>query len=572
MVLMPDHNGNTIGIPTNQQQNSNTPTVNDDPTVVPTIIVPGEPVDKWQNIKEHAKNAVSEYLNAAKAMRLPVPEFKPKPESPPAISQPFQKYGFPAPPPTIKVVPRANTAENFSSGTQTPVFRHEVPPPVVTMPLQKPAVHAVSPAQNLIRPENARESLSTANEAALNFMRKNTPQAVTAPGPATGTGQQPGTVRNYKSEKARIIAEYIETENLASEYGRILSSKIDLYVKPAARFVSSFFYTITFVYITLTLLLFGIIIALAITLTNSGAPGFIYLKYYPKTGLLPILTCLMTIMFLYIGHKIRDSSRLSWFLGVISLLVLPVYSSLVMPVMAYPLIKMVSVFAGTPEKPIISPSLSVTTLAHYFSVFMIFELCLIVLLAYIKSFSEKSRPVGENAKTSIIVIFVLIFIPVTSVVGYGYWRANDTDFGLGSAESSVSYRIYYAPKPPGNRTNATNFIANEELAGRYDAVKVVYDIPLPSLIQTGIKSPITVKQVKVIPDFNLEKFALRQERDSGTTADAVTVTNAVNRTGFITRRNPYTYLWTLMPEDILIGISSETADDTELIATAEALR
>src|SRR4030042_960836 len=519
---MHDPNENTAGTTANRQQDNINPLPGDDPTVVPTIIVPGEPRDKWHEIKEQAKNSVKEYLDAAKALHLPVPEIKFKPETPPA--------------------------QNLPSRQIDQAVMPNVPP-------SKPTVPPVFHQQNIIRPDKfLSSSLTTANEAALEFMRKNAPQPNTGPLPDTENDKNTGIIHNYKSDKTRIIAEYIESERLADEYGRIVTKKVEDYIKPAVRFVSSFFYVITFVYITLTLLLFGVIIALALTLTNAGAPGFIYLKYYPRTGLLPILTCLMTIMFLYIGHKIRDASRLSWFLGVIALLVLPAYSSLAMPVMSYPLVKMVSVFAGTPEKPLISPSLSVTTLAHFFSVFMVFELCLIVLLAYIRSFSGKSRPIGENAKTSLLVIFILIFIPVTSVVGYGYWRANETDFGLGAAESAVSYRVYFASKPPGNRTNATNFIINEELANQYDAVKVIYDVPLPSLIQTGIKSPITVKQVMAMADFNLEKFAFRQDRDSGTTAELVMVNNAVNQTGYITRRNPYLYLWTVMPEDILIGI------------------
>ena len=571
MAIDPGQNGIITDINANHPQSNDTLSSNDDPTVTPTIIIPGEPLDKWEDIKEKTKVTVREYLDAAKAMHLPVPEIKFKPETPPEYNPPTQNQNVPVPPPAAPIIPNKQSVWTFQSYVQAPPYQQVVQPDKTNEPPPRPA-QPVSFQQNPAHPDEARTSLTTANAAALEFMRKNAPKPNRIPPPVPDINRRPEQIRNLKSDKARIIAEYIDSERLADEYGKVISAKIEDYVKPEVRFVSSFFYAITFIYITLTLLLFGIIIALAITLTNAGAPGFIYLKYYPRTGLLPILTCMMTIMFLYIAHKIRDSSRLSWFLGVLSLLVLPVYSSLAMPVMSYPLIKMVSVFAGTPEKPIISPSLSVSTLAQYFSVFMVFELCLIVLLAYIKSFSGKSRPIGENAKTSLLVIFILIFIPVTSVIGYGYWRANETDFGLGAAEAAVSYRIYFAPKPPGNRTNATNFIINEELASQYNAVKVVYDVPLPTLIQTGIKSPITVKQVKVIPDFNLEKFALRQERDSGTTADAVTVSNAVNRIGFVTRRSPYTFLWTVMPEDVLIGISSETEDAAELVSMAESLR
>lgn len=530
--------------------------VSDSPIIIPsttgleanTIIVPGAPRDKVQEIKAHTIKTINEYLSAARSMHLPIPKVK------------------------LKEIPAdtLDIPESPAHSVTPPVIPVDIKPKPVFYPHPQPFKQIQIPKNNPVIP-NDRPKV---NNAAIDFMRRNTP-----PENNSGSNLIPPKIIQPKIQipdnrrslnRGQIIDEYIQRES--GELGRIVTATIEDPVSPAVNLISSLFFGATFIYMSLTLLLFGVIIALAITLSSAGAPGFIYLKYFPKAGLLPVLTCLMTIIFLFVSHKIRDGSRISWLLGILTLLIIPVYSSLALPVMSYPLVKMVSVFADTGVKPILSPSLSVSTLAQFFSVFLAFEIVLILLLAFMKSFNQKSKTVSDTAKTALIVVFIMIFIPITSVAAYGYWQANETDFGLGRAESIVPYRIYYSENPPGKRTNATNFITNEELANTYNAIRVTYDVPLPTLLNTGIKSPINIKQVNIPPDFNLENFASKAERDPGTVAEPVTIVNAVNQTGYITRRNHNSYLWAIFPDNILVNIYSNTANDSELIAMAQSLK
>jgi hypothetical protein len=373
-------------------------------------------------------------------------------------------------------------------------------------------------------------------------------------------------------KNARIVAEYIESTSAGAPDAKILSELVIEPMKNSVKFISTLFFSVAFIYMTMTILLFGVSIALAITLTNAGSPGFIFLKYYPNIGALPVITCIMAMASMLVAHMIQDSSRRSWILGVLCLATIPAYTSLALPVMSYPLVKMVSAFAGTASKPIVNPSLTVSTLAQYFSVMLVFDIGLLFLLAYIKTFTKKPQPLDEHARTALAVIFLFVFVPISGVSAMGYWNAKHTDYDLKSVRGDVGYKVYTPRFIPGNRTPSTNFTSGEELAGLFDGVKVVYDVPLPTLIQTGIRSPIAVKQVKVLPNFNLQKFADTRNRDSGTLAEYVFLSNSVNKTAYITVYHGATDLWLVMPGDVLVNVSSMTADIHELTSLAESLK
>lgn len=354
-------------------------------------------------------------------------------------------------------------------------------------------------------------------------------------------------------------------------FGRIISESIEEKGLSAIRMISNVFHLLAFCYTTLTLAFLSIFIALAISLTNAGAPGFVFLKYYPRIGMLPLTTCIFAVIFMLVAFKVRDRSRLSWFLAMITLTLIPLSSTIFLPALAYPLIKLVAVYAGTPDKPILSPSINLPTLSRYFSSLMFFELTVIFLLISMNKFRLKPSPLPANARTSLKVILVLLFFPISAIVSYSYFDMIKMDYGYRAAAKSVNYHLYAQPESGGTRVKSTNFLTNEALADYYDAVRVTYDAPLPSLIQSGQNSPINVKQVGVRDNFGLRSFVDSQPRTDNTSAEEITIPGILIP-GYLITYKGENKLYFIMPDKVLIEISSAHATTEEMLNFAGELK
>jgi hypothetical protein len=362
---------------------------------------------------------------------------------------------------------------------------------------------------------------------------------------------------------------YAPTQMFSS--GQVISESTQEHIPTIIKILSSFFFGITFTYSTLSLILFGVLVALTIALTNAGSPGFMYLRYYPKIGLLPIFAAAAAMVFMYVAYKLRDGSRLSWIMAVVAVATLPATFSAGMPVLSYPLVKLVSVYAGSPEKPLLTPGITVSQLTQLFSVFLVFDLLLVALLLCIRYFHHQSHALSQNAKTSLLVLFLCFFVPTSAVAAYGYYDAGKSDYGFSAAQQEVPYTIYISRSIPGGRTLASKYQTREELAYLYNAVKVIYDVPLPVVMQTGKNSPITLKQVLVSDSFSLEKYVAKQERDADTQIEEIPLENSMAGNVLGVRRGTTSKLFTKMPGNVLIEVSSDTATQDELVELISTL-
>ncbi|OGG01502.1 hypothetical protein A2Z33_00480 [Candidatus Gottesmanbacteria bacterium RBG_16_52_11] len=554
------------------------------------IIIPGEAPTKWEKFKETALEVLTEYTQRARAMRLPAPVI-----SPPVTGQPIQPTR-PAPAPAQAAAPAQPQVMIAARHTEQPVSRI-VPENLVIVPIQpqepQSLYPSIPPASRLAarpsafaRPVNPPAAsaagtddlalissiVSSASNEFTETWRPMRAKEVTTP----DSGYQIGV----HSAKTMPAAEETPKRKPASQeyigegyqvFGRVISADVEN--KPAAivRIISMIFFGMTVSYATLTLVLFGTILALAIALTHAGSPEFIFLKYFPTVGILPVLSCLVMIAFLYISYKIRDGSRISWTLALASLIAFPVTFAYFMPVLSFPLVKLVATYAGSPTKQIPLPVLTVGELGRLFSLFLVFEGVTVLLIIFARAFSHRSNPLPQAARMSITLVIFLFLLPVTTVTAYGYFNSQTTDFGYTNAAGSVRYRIFTPFGTPGGRVNSSKFLANEELAGTFNAVRVTYDVPLPAIIQTGFSSPITVVQTEVRPDFAIRKFVGDLDRSANTLIEPVPVANAKDAIGYATSKGPTHYLTLLKPDNILILLSSPVADTGELVSFAESL-
>lgn len=363
----------------------------------------------------------------------------------------------------------------------------------------------------------------------------------------------------------------VYTQTPLTEESHIVSEAVIEKTPKIITFISSLFFMITFTYSTLSLILFAVLVALTIALSNAGSPGFMYLRYYPKIGILPLFAAGAAMIFLYVAYRLRDGSRQAWIMAVLALATLPATFSAGMPILSYPLIKLVSVYAGSPEKPLITPGITVTQLTQIFSVFLIFDLILIALLITIRYFNNQPKSISSNAKTSLLILFLLFFVPSSGVAAYGYWQSATSDYGITAASNTVPFRIYITNAAPGGRVLSSTFQTNEELVNQFNAIKAVYDVPLPAIIQTGKNSPITVKQVQVPVEFTDDKYLSTIERDAGTRIEVIKTPNTKSGESHYIVRGNKIRLFALMPDSVYLEISSDIAGIDELTQLLQTL-
>jgi hypothetical protein len=502
-----------------------------------TIIIPGSGISSKEQLDSFVTKTKIDYKEALDYLLSLIPQMnkKPQPKPLPQVS-PF--LDTPLAPPTSAIspantvpTPDADTKRNYQTGLlqipdgMTPSqaawfagIKKPPPPPV----RETPATPVIPPS---------RPKYFLVNSTALRSHL---------------TGEVEGRVVSVTYEESRPV---------------ILSV------------IASIFFLITFSYTSLTLLSFGLILALAIALNHAGTPGFDYLFHYPAVGLLPIITCLATIVFMYVGYKVRDGSRLSWLLGISSLSAVPLLLTFILPSMTYPLIRLVSVYAGTATSLNINThTISLPLLKNFFSIFLFFEAGTLLFIIFFRDFRFKNLALSGNAITSLLVMIFMFLIPISTVVGYGYIESQNTDYGQASTQAAVNYRLYVPDSTISNRTNATRYSLGDNLAGNSGAVSADFDLPLPVRIKSGDSSRITLIQVQTAENFSLRDYLNDNKKRFDEPPAEILLPAAYDSIGFKTVKNSQTEIWLMKPDNILLYLASPIATEAEIIDFSQTLK
>jgi len=357
-------------------------------------------------------------------------------------------------------------------------------------------------------------------------------------------------------------------------YGEILTSDID-YQKPiTVNLISHVFFAIAFIFTTITLGLFAVILAIAITLTNSGAPKFAFLKYYPQIGLMPLISGFTILVFLYIAYKIRDGSRISWVMGAMTLMFIPAGYAFAMPLLSFPLVRTVSVYAGTFNTATVIPQISLDTISRFSFVFLIFEVVLILLIMFIRDFRFPSKGISSSAITTIIVVFILIILPVYAATAYAYYDAGTDSFGLKTVQNLAKFQLYLPDNEFSHRVPATNYSLYNDLGGLYGAVKIVYDLPLPAIIQTNKHSRITMKQALKPDRIKFSQFLADRPRNARAEIKEISLSKdiAIDAKGYLIEYGDSIFLYLITYDNVIIELETSEAFEEDLILLAESLK
>ncbi len=376
---------------------------------------------------------------------------------------------------------------------------------------------------------------------------------------------------SYRPSNTRIVSEYIEAALGDAHYSQIVSQYVLDPLHPSVVVVGLLFKLLSLVYIMLSLTTLAAIGILAMSLYNSGSLPYLFLRFYPLIGLLPVLTTLFAYISLYSSYMVVTSSRKAWTLALSVMILLPPTTYIFLPQIFFPLMKLILVYLRLDGTPFLPNTFSVGILMQYFHYILLFYLGLVVLLPSKKYYTRPVTPMTRSGKMWLSILLYLGIIPQMITFGLLYFRATTTDFNYGPAAGHVTYTLYRPSPDALGRTPWTNYQTGISFAGVQDAVTVTYDVPLTEFVEDSIRSPITFTQVKILPDFSLISFVEEQKRDAGTVIENAAVLSAKNSEAYITMYNGELSLWFITPKDVLIRLSSDTADISELTSMANGM-
>jgi hypothetical protein len=337
--------------------------------------------------------------------------------------------------------------------------------------------------------------------------------------------------------------------------------------------VSTLVFLIAALYILSTVSMLGIMVIMDRAM-GSGDLVFSFLKYFPSWGFIPIMFSLVTLIFFYVAFKVRNGSKFSLWLGIISLLVIPLSAVFMSQILMSPFINFVSNASGTTNEMIPKIPVNPSTFRFGDPIFILAFISLVLLLVSFKKFQFSNDPLSNKSKIFLIVLAVILILPTVSLVTLGYIKANETDFGYTNAKSQVNYHIYKPTPIQTGLTNATKFVVGKELAGKQNAVRVAYDIPFDTLVKTGQSRPIVITQVGVETGFNLDVFTTTFIKDA--TSQKITLPLAANQTGYLLQKplgnSTLSAVVYLTNDNVLLTLMSPKAGSDELIQLASSLK
>lgn len=332
--------------------------------------------------------------------------------------------------------------------------------------------------------------------------------------------------------------------------------------------ISILFFAAAILYVMSTASFVGIIVIIDRAM-GSADSSFSFLRYFPTFGVVPILFSLVTLTYFYVSLKIRNGSKFSYWLGISSLLAIPVPVDYIGQILMASFINLASSGSKTTGANI--PTLPINPTSLKFGLLPL--LILILLIISFKKFKFSNNPISKKAKVFLVSVTLLLVLPTISIMGLKFLEARDTDFGYTKAKAHVTYRLYKPSPLPNGLVNTTKFVVGKELAGKQNAVQVAYDVPFTKLIEKGTSKLVILKQVGIEPGFNLRDF-VSATKDL-TSFDQISVNLTANQEAYLAQKNNGHYdlkiLSFVTPDDVLITLTTPNATKEELIQLANSL-
>ena len=327
----------------------------------------------------------------------------------------------------------------------------------------------------------------------------------------------------------------------------------------------------------------GVIFILQKTFLSSSVVDP-FLKFERILCAMSLISAISSMIFFYVGFRITDRSKFSFFLIIISLIFVN---------FIYFLLNFISLNQINGEILNILPkdSLNIENFAlmannQYQILSIIDPLLLILILTTLvltiisfKKFNLAKKKIAPKFKVILIILAIIFTVPNAYFISSSFIRAGDTDFAYSEVQAQVNYHVYKPTPMPTNLVNATKFYIDEdEWASKKNVVRIAYDFLKNTTSNNGQSKTIILRQVGVEANFDLFNFnqSTHQNLENEFTLEEVSLAMALDQTAYFFQRpfgeSTIRSITFLSSDYVLIEISSLNASFDELVEFASSLK
>jgi len=271
-------------------------------------------------------------------------------------------------------------------------------------------------------------------------------------------------------------------------------------------FVFSLLNTLSIVYRLISFIVILLVLDNVFIKTN-GVP--IILRDFPLLALIPILSLVAYFLNLWTTFKIKNGSKFSFWLYLISNILLILLGFIVILILK-PMWLISAKYSGS-QNLVSSGTDSQLT---YFGTFGFWSLLFTVIpLFFIKKFKYLDNKLSKRAKIIFAVLFLIVAVPIIFFFTSYLYRniIIRTDYGYSKIQKVVDYHVYKPSSLPGSLSYTSIFMSDKELVGKTNAVRVAFEDPALSFKNGGNvdedRVVTVINQVEVEENFDSKGFA-----------------------------------------------------------------
>lgn len=319
-----------------------------------------------------------------------------------------------------------------------------------------------------------------------------------------------------------------------------------------------------------------------VVLTNGISQSHGLLSIFsiaPLICLLPIITAISVVFFIYLFQKTRDTSSSSYNLLLISLIILPVLYTLLIYLLfsqTQAIYNYTAIDTSNPQSNLLQPIISaVLTEINLLSLFTI-----LLVIAKKTLFTNPSSGLSWLSKITLMILGSIILIPTLIITFSVISNSLSPDTNYAQVRRLVGHKLYSPTTLPQDLVIASQYYLDEKnsLNLSNPTVKVAFDVPQNQKSAGAMSKIIILSQSLITDDFNLTNYLIQQ--NSNKTPQPVQLTKAKNKTGYLIAPPPSTSdklsvksLYLITPDNIFIGLASISPqiESQDLIDLANSL-
>ncbi len=282
----------------------------------------------------------------------------------------------------------------------------------------------------------------------------------------------------------------------------------------AVNIISIALFILASLYLLFALVIFAIVVLLNYS-TSFGWGYFVFdlLRYFPSTGIVPILLALAAFVYFLVAIKIRNQTRASWIMALTCLVIIPLPLSIAIGF----LINLHSQLGSTGNNvgqnainfKLFQDITSASTLTDLL-MWILILISIILLLIKHREFEHQGKPLSNKAKIFLSIIFLVAVLPVIGTMSYGYYTTTDKDRGFTAAQKNVSFHILRPSYLPLDFVQWARPTPAKDVSGGMNAIGLIYGPPLNNAREPGA---IVIIQEQVTTPFDLQKLVNSQIKD-----------------------------------------------------------